>query len=71
MDDLTLGHAPLIAALKREASDGKDVRHLAKNTVEDWEKWTKMPFPSTGTYTIPDGLTTLTIDRDGNIVERD
>ena len=35
-------------------------------TVDDWEKWTKMPFPSTGTYTIPDGLTTLTIDRDAD-----
>ncbi|TDW88774.1 hypothetical protein EV647_5783 [Kribbella sp. VKM Ac-2566] len=35
-------------------------------TVEDWEKWTNMPFPSTGTYTIPDGLTTLQIDREAN-----
>ncbi|WP_410785878.1 hypothetical protein [Kribbella sp. C-35] len=35
-------------------------------TVEDWEKWTKMPFPSTGTYTIPEGLTTLAIDRDAD-----
>jgi GNAT superfamily N-acetyltransferase len=35
-------------------------------TVEDWEKWTKMSFPSTGTYTIPDGLTTLDIDREAN-----
>ncbi len=35
-------------------------------TVDDWEKWTKMPFPSTGTYTIPDGLTTLAIDRDAD-----
>lgn len=35
-------------------------------TVEDWETWTKMPFPSTGTYTIPDGLTTLAINRESN-----
>jgi GNAT superfamily N-acetyltransferase len=35
-------------------------------TVEDWEKWTKMSFPSTGTYTIPDGLTTLAIDREAD-----
>jgi GNAT superfamily N-acetyltransferase len=35
-------------------------------TVEDWEKWTKMLFPSTGTYTIPDGLTTLAIDREAD-----
>ncbi|TCC53857.1 hypothetical protein E0H75_09350 [Kribbella capetownensis] len=31
-------------------------------TVADWEKWTKMPFPSSGTYTIPAGLTTLDIN---------
>lgn len=35
-------------------------------SVEDWEKWTKMAFPSTGTYTIPDGLTTLAIDREAD-----
>jgi len=33
-------------------------------SVADWEKWTGMQFPSSGTYTIPDGLTTLEIDRD-------
>ncbi|WP_112249054.1 GNAT family N-acetyltransferase [Kribbella monticola] len=32
-------------------------------SVADWEKWTGMAFPATGTYVIPDGLTTLTIDR--------
>ena len=31
-------------------------------TVAEWEKWTNMSFPSSGTYVIPDGLTTLTID---------
>jgi hypothetical protein len=36
-------------------------------TVEDWEKWTKMSFPSTGTYTIPDGLTVLTVDREADL----
>ncbi|MGW7679562.1 hypothetical protein ACWGID_02400 [Kribbella sp. NPDC054772] len=35
-------------------------------TVTDWEQWTKMPFPSTGTYTIPAGLTTLEINRESN-----
>ena len=35
-------------------------------SVADWEKWTGMLFPSTGTYTIPDGLTTLDIDRDAD-----
>ncbi|HET6296972.1 MAG TPA: hypothetical protein VFG33_26535 [Kribbella sp.] len=32
-------------------------------SVADWEKWTGMTFPATGTYVIPDGLTTLAIDR--------
>ncbi|MEV5967765.1 hypothetical protein AB0L70_38715 [Kribbella sp. NPDC051952] len=32
-------------------------------TVAEWEKWTDMQFPSSGTYTIPAGLTTLSIDR--------
>ncbi len=30
-------------------------------TVAEWEKWTGMPFPSPGTYTIPAGPSTLTI----------
>lgn len=30
-------------------------------TVVEWEKWTGMAFPSGGTYTIPSGLSTLTI----------
>jgi GNAT superfamily N-acetyltransferase len=32
-------------------------------TVAEWESWTGMLFPTSGTYTIPDGLTTLEIDR--------
>lgn len=35
-------------------------------SVADWESWTKMPFPTTGTYTIPAGLTTLQINREAN-----
>ncbi|TDU90785.1 hypothetical protein EV138_4380 [Kribbella voronezhensis] len=35
-------------------------------SVADWEKWTGMALPATGTYVIPDGLTTLTIDRDAD-----
>jgi GNAT superfamily N-acetyltransferase len=30
-------------------------------SVEEWEQWTGMTFPSPGTYTIPAGLSTLTI----------
>jgi Acetyltransferase (GNAT) family len=33
-------------------------------TVEDWQTWTGMPFPSTGEYVIPHGLSTLHIDRE-------
>jgi hypothetical protein len=33
-------------------------------TVEDWQSWTGMPFPSTGEYVIPDGLSTLRMDRE-------
>jgi hypothetical protein len=32
-------------------------------SVADWQKWTGMLFPASGTYVIPDGLTTLAIDR--------
>jgi GNAT superfamily N-acetyltransferase len=35
-------------------------------TVADWEKWTGMALPATGTYVIPDGLTTLAIDREAD-----
>jgi hypothetical protein len=31
-------------------------------TVEDWQSWTGMLFPSTGEYVIPDGLSTLQVD---------
>jgi hypothetical protein len=33
-------------------------------TVEDWQSWTGMLFPSTGEYVIPDGLSTLQVDRE-------
>jgi GNAT superfamily N-acetyltransferase len=35
-------------------------------TVADWEKWTGLALPATGTYVIPDGLTTLAIDHTTN-----
>ncbi len=31
--------------------------------VAEWEAWTEMVFPDSGTYVIPDGLSTLHIDR--------
>jgi hypothetical protein len=32
-------------------------------TVVEWERWTRMPFPETGDYVIPGGLSLLSIDR--------
>ena len=32
-------------------------------TVEEWEGWTGMPFPQTGSYVFPHGLAPLAIDR--------
>jgi hypothetical protein len=32
-------------------------------TVREWEAWTEMAFPQTGTYWFPGGLATVTIDR--------
>lgn len=31
-------------------------------TVAQWQQWTGLRFPETGTYVIPDGLSTLNID---------
>lgn len=36
-------------------------------TVEQWEQWTEMKFLSTGHYVIPDGLSTLYIDRERDV----
>jgi hypothetical protein len=33
-------------------------------TVDDWQAWTGMAFPSSGEYVIPAGLSTLRIDRE-------
>jgi len=32
-------------------------------TVADWESWTGLPLPGDGDFVIPDGLTTLAVDR--------
>lgn len=36
-------------------------------TVAEWEAWTGMAFPATGTYVIPNGLATLEIDREQDL----
>jgi hypothetical protein len=35
-------------------------------TVAEWEEWTLMSFPESGEYWFPDGLATVTIDRDAD-----
>jgi hypothetical protein len=35
-------------------------------SVSDWESWTGLPMPASGTYVIPAGLTTLSIDREAD-----
>jgi len=35
-------------------------------TVEEWQAWTGVAFPSTGEYVIPEGLSTLQIDREAD-----
>jgi GNAT superfamily N-acetyltransferase len=36
-------------------------------SVAEWESWTGMAFPASGTYVFPDGLATLDIDRERDI----
>jgi hypothetical protein len=35
--------------------------------VSDWEEWTEMSFPESGTYVFPHGLATVEIDRDADL----
>jgi hypothetical protein len=37
--------------------------------VAEWERWTDMPFPETGDYVFPAGLTTVHIDRENDLGE--
>jgi len=39
---------------------------LITGTVDDWEQWTKMRFPGSGTYVVPGALAPVEIDRDAN-----
>jgi len=40
---------------------------VVRGSVADWESWTGMVFPVSGEYVIPDGLNTLSVDRDADI----
>ena len=35
--------------------------------VAEWEEWTQMAFPASGDYVFPEGLATLSIDRDADV----
>ena len=35
-------------------------------TVAEWESWTQMAFPESGTYVFPEGLATLEVDREAD-----
>ena len=35
-------------------------------TVAEWEEWTKLPFPVSGEYVFPEGLATVSIDREAD-----
>jgi hypothetical protein len=37
-----------------------------EGTLDEWEQWTEMPFPETGTYVLPQALVPIRIDRDAN-----
>jgi hypothetical protein len=36
-------------------------------TVDEWETWTRMPFPESGEYVFPGGLATVEIDRERDV----
>ena len=36
-------------------------------TVAEWEEWTAMPYPETGTYVFPGGLAPLEVDREDDV----
>jgi hypothetical protein len=36
-------------------------------TVADWEDWTGMAFPESGEYVFPAGLSTVSINRQGDL----
>ncbi len=39
---------------------------IIRGTVEEWESWTGMRFPDSGTYVVPNALVPVTIDLEAN-----
>ncbi len=42
---------------------------VVRGTVEEWERWTGMRFPSSGSYPVPGALSPVTIDREADLGE--
>ena len=40
---------------------------LITGTVAEWEEWTDMAFPETGSYVFPRGLAPLDVDREADV----
>lgn len=40
---------------------------IIKGTIEDWEQWTKMKFPESGSYVVSGALTPIQIDCENNL----
>ncbi len=40
---------------------------IIKGTVAEWEEWTAMAFPESGTYVVPDALDLVDIDREADV----
>jgi hypothetical protein len=40
---------------------------IIKGTIAEWEQWTKMKFPASGSYVVSGALTPIQIDRENNL----
>ncbi len=56
-------HARLGARVIKPCPKAMDI----KGTVAEWESWTGMRFPESGTYTVPGALIPIEIDRDADL----
>jgi GNAT superfamily N-acetyltransferase len=56
-------HQRLGATILGPATDSM----IIKGTVTEWEKWTGMAFPETGSYVVPDALDLVEIDREQDL----
>ncbi len=62
-NELARVHWKIGGRIARAAPKSMSVR----GTVNDWEKWTDMSFPTSGKYVVPGALALVSIDRENNI----